>query len=542
MLLDIVAPWILESWQDALRALSFDIPVVALDPYHGVLAIAAVALVCMLLAAHSVGRLPAGARIPARGLIGLVLLVPVAVAGGDHLQRVGFMPPREVAGPAGRVAAKDSAAALESPSPAAVAQSSVALEAVPPAPLPVPPPAPEASPPPPVAAGPVEAAAVEQPVKPAAAPPAVVSAAAAVRRVAQGLSRLMPRGTEARPLPGALVAVFFGTDRVVDPQSGRRDYTAERAGRLELGRAMVTIPRLAHGDASSVPANLVQAKHTADADAGAGAETEREFVVHEIGALDPAVFMQAVQARLAASARFKDHALVLIPGFNTSFDAALYRTAQLANDLDFDGAAYVYSWPSAGRIARYGYDRESARQAEPFLAEFLKAVVRESGAKSISVIAHGLGAGLGLDVLISLKDQMPPGVLLDQVILAAPDLERGRFEQQVRALAGSVKGITLYASASDRSLNISRRFAGAVPRAGDVPDGGPLVIAGVATVDVGRTGTEWVGLNHPSFVPQPAVIADIAARLRKVAPGAALESVPTPRGPYWRFPSAAGRP
>ncbi len=35
-------------------------------------------------------------------------------------------------------------------------------------------------------------------------------------------------------------------------------------------------------------------------------------------------------------------------GYNTSFDNALYRTAQIAYDLDFDGATFLYSWPSGG--------------------------------------------------------------------------------------------------------------------------------------------------------------------------------------------------
>ena len=69
----------------------------------------------------------------------------------------------------------------------------------------------------------------------------------------------------------------------------------------------------------------------------------------------------------------------------------IYRTAQIAYDLKFDGAPFVYSWPSGGKVASYTYDRGSAEQAEPHLAEFLNFVIKESGAKSISLIAHSMG-------------------------------------------------------------------------------------------------------------------------------------------------------
>ena len=67
------------------------------------------------------------------------------------------------------------------------------------------------------------------------------------------------------------------------------------------------------------------------------------------------------------SKNYKDHALVFVHGFNTTFDNALFRTAQIAYDLKFDGAPFVYSWPSQGQVGfqDYSYDRESTGQAEP---------------------------------------------------------------------------------------------------------------------------------------------------------------------------------
>lgn len=99
-------------------------------------------------------------------------------------------------------------------------------------------------------------------------------------------------------------------------------------------------------------------------------------------------FLALVRERLFASTRFKDHALVFVHGYNTSFDNALFRTAQIAYDLQFDGAPFLYSWPSGASVSRYPYDRESAEGAEPHLRKFLDMVIKNTGAKSVSIIAH----------------------------------------------------------------------------------------------------------------------------------------------------------
>ena len=88
-----------------------------------------------------------------------------------------------------------------------------------------------------------------------------------------------------------------------------------------------------------------------------------------------------MKARLRDSKLFKDQAVVFVHGYNTSFDNALYRTAQIAYDLEFDGATFLYSWPSGGAVASYTYDRESAQASEPYLREFLEMVVKQTGAK-----------------------------------------------------------------------------------------------------------------------------------------------------------------
>ena len=59
--------------------------------------------------------------------------------------------------------------------------------------------------------------------------------------------------------------------------------------------------------------------------------------------------------RRALEATGRDQAFIYVHGFQTSFDQAARRAAQLAYDLDFDleadfrGVPMLFSWPSRGR-------------------------------------------------------------------------------------------------------------------------------------------------------------------------------------------------
>jgi esterase/lipase superfamily enzyme len=249
--------------------------------------------------------------------------------------------------------------------------------------------------------------------------------------------------------------------------------------------------------------------------------------------------VRLVRERLAASYRFRDHALVFVHGYNTAFDSALYRTAQIAYDLKFDGAAFAYSWPSGGAVASYTYDRESAGASRPYLREFLEMVVKETGAKAISLIAHSMGNQPLLEVLKDMRSSAPPGVVIDQMILAAPDVDADNFANLAGSIEGFAKGVTLYAASNDRALIISRNFW-QNPRAGDVPATGPLIVAGVDTIDITAASTDVFALNHSGYAENNDLLQDIGKLIQNgLRPPEVrlprLERVNTDRGDYWRF-------
>jgi esterase/lipase superfamily enzyme len=145
-------------------------------------------------------------------------------------------------------------------------------------------------------------------------------------------------------------------------------------------------------------------------------------------------------------------------------------------------------------------------------------------------------------VLREIKSSSPPGVVISQIILAAPDVDRDNFENIAKEISGLASGITLYAASNDFALNASRRFHGGVPRAGDVPTGGPLVLPGIDTIDVTAVSTDSFGLNHSGYAENNALINDLQLLIQtgerppeKRVP--LLEKVGTPAGDYWRYPA-----
>lgn len=340
-----------------------------------------------------------------------------------------------------------------------------------------------------------------------------------------------------------VVPVFYGTDRGRIENAERVDYGSDRGRRLQLGHALVTVPKIHQVPQIErpwvyrIPFTQIVIWEEAE-------DPRKHFTLKEIREVGELEFLELVRKRLAESMAYKNHALVFVHGFNTSFQFAIFRTAQIAYDLKFDGAPFLYSWPSKGQLGMqdYSYDRESAQAAEPYFRDFLKLVVNETGATSVSIIAHSMGNQLLLPVLRDLRREAPDSVRISQVILAAPDVDRDSFEFLAREIQGISNGVTLFAAANDRALAVSRQFWGGVPRAGDVPPEGPILVPGVDTIDVTNINSEMFSLNHSGYAEKTELLNDIQLLIQtgerppeKRIP--ILERISTSRGDFWRYPA-----
>lgn len=231
-------------------------------------------------------------------------------------------------------------------------------------------------------------------------------------------------------------------------------------------------------------------------------------------------------------------AVVFVHGFNTSLDDGIFRFAQVVWDLQYRGLPVLFSWASKGTAIDYQYDRESALGARDAFLSLLANLKEKHRIATVHVIAHSMGNFLVLDALA--HQGAAPNDKLGELIMAAPDVDRDQFVQDIAKIKPLFRGLTLYASSADRALALSKRVAGGIPRAGDVPAEGPIVLPGLETLDVTLLGEEMFGLNHTTFAQARPLIDDIQLILSqgRHAPRMAQErpfpeNVTPPR--YWRF-------
>jgi esterase/lipase superfamily enzyme len=339
------------------------------------------------------------------------------------------------------------------------------------------------------------------------------------------------------------VPVFFGTDRKQTTHPDRIDFGADRERQLKLGQAIVTVPRVKRQAGKVLRPTLFETMVLRIPEQG---DPSLHFTIPKngIAVLTEAEFLTAVRSHRATAGTFKDHAFVFVHGYNTSFDSALYRTAQIAFDLsdvaggEVDrvpfGTAFLYSWPSGGGTVDYVYDHESARGAERHFRDFLDLVISKSGAKQVHLIAHSLGNSVLLNVLQDYKVPRQPAASINQIILAAPAIDAEEFG----IIAGKIKGlatggITLYASSNDRALYAASSLNRGRPMAGDVPSHGPIIVAGVDSIDVSAIPTDsfW---GHDRYADRRELLEDIWRLVSKgVRP-------PDSRSPRYRVEGAGG--
>lgn len=228
-------------------------------------------------------------------------------------------------------------------------------------------------------------------------------------------------------------------------------------------------------------------------------------------------------------------AFIFIHGYNTTFQDAARRTAQIAYDLKFEGAAIFYTWPSQGKLLDYLVDKNNAEWTVPHLVAFLKEFHGKAGARKVSIIAHSMGARILTSALKEISSDRSTSVRFSQIILAAPDIDRDIFLQLAGAINHTADRITLYASSKDEALKISG-FVQGYPRAGGSGEGLTLT-SGVDTVDATAVRTDLFTLSH-SYFSGRTVLADIFSLIKYDSPpGARFGLVPNVRNfvIYWEF-------
>jgi esterase/lipase superfamily enzyme len=238
---------------------------------------------------------------------------------------------------------------------------------------------------------------------------------------------------------------------------------------------------------------------------------------------DPAKHIALVSSRELSRAEFaslasarrtgapgKRRVLVFTHGYNTPFDAAVIRFAQIVDDTRFEGLPILFSWPSRGGITDYGYDKDSANYSRDAMENLLATLAREPGISGIDIFAHSMGNWLTMETLRQLaiaKDERTLG-RLGTIVLAAPDVDMDVFRTQIARLGPLASHMVVYASKDDYALQLSRRLFGGKIRAGENTDLAQFRALGLSAHDLSDVSA-GVGRNHGKAFGDGATIAQI---------------------------------
>lgn len=227
------------------------------------------------------------------------------------------------------------------------------------------------------------------------------------------------------------------------------------------------------------------------------------------------------------------HALVLIPGYNNSFEDAAIRAAQIGYDLDVLGPTAFFSWPSRGKLAGYTADEAAIEASEAAIAGFLVDFTGRCGADKVHVVAHSMGNRGFLRALqrIAASAETRGRVKFGQIFLAAPDVDRDLFLDLAGLYREHGERTTLYASRGDLAVHLSARVHDAA-RAGYLEP--YTVAAGVDTVVVPDFDIDLLG--HSYFAQAERLLADLRELMRRGTPVAWREHIDPlahVAGPLW---------
>ncbi len=364
-----------------------------------------------------------------------------------------------------------------------------------------------------------------------------ICAAATILLAVASLKYSRSRRTKVAAYSGLAITVLLGVAttmarlRSEEINPGNHIGYGNDRGEVQMGECQVSIPKY-HEVGTVERPSILRLDFRED--------PRKHVVLLDVQPEPPDAFYASLKSKVQGSQQ--QAALVFVHGYNVTFEGAARRTAQLAYDLKFDGAPIFFSWPSQGGLLQYAVDETNVAWTVPHLKEFMVAVVRRSGAKSVHLVAHSMGNRALTSALLALAAEMRnEAPMFREVVLTAPDIDADVFQRDIApAITRTAQRVTLYASSNDEALALSKRLHG-YPRAGD--SGAELVVVdGVDTIDVSNVDTSLVG--HSYYGSNDTVLADLFYVLTEPKPARSrswLAPVPVGAMVYWVFQRESAR-
>ncbi|MFH1263832.1 MAG: alpha/beta hydrolase [Pseudomonadota bacterium] len=290
------------------------------------------------------------------------------------------------------------------------------------------------------------------------------------------------------------VPVIFATNRVL--AGGRGDCTddtfgSEAGSKIVMGICHVNVPK------RHVVGNL---------ETGASAEADRTFQIISHDNLSENSLKLVLQQRQPADL------LLFVHGFNVKFEEAVFRAAQLAYDLKFQGPVLLFSWPAGAssgglegmKITKtYRLNRANAEASIAALAQLLR-LLKSFHLMRAHIFVHSMGHQVVLPALAQLS-QTDPERWVGELILNAPDIGIRAFQSLTVSILNVVDRITLYCSRNDNALAASERYNGE-QRMGMCERMSGIDVINVGEIDAPSLGVG--GLGHGYYASRP-ILTDI---------------------------------
>ena len=228
--------------------------------------------------------------------------------------------------------------------------------------------------------------------------------------------------------------------------------------------------------------------------------------LEHINTLMPEEFWKSVTAAIKSLSQEHKSATIFIHGYNVSFEEAAIQTAQMLSDINMPGIFAFYSWPSQGTLLGYSADESTIIASFKYISEFIGSFTSIPEIEKINIIAHSMGNRGVLDAFERFLKQnfLASGKKVNQIILAAPDVDSDVFDQFYEVYPLTSQRTTIYVSDKDRALQASGALH-LFKRTGLTP---PItILKGIDTVFVGNIDLSLLG--HGYVANNRVVLTDI---------------------------------
>lgn len=298
--------------------------------------------------------------------------------------------------------------------------------------------------------------------------------------------------------------ILYATNRLQQKnEAGETGYANEYGTTLAFGSARVKISRKNHSDLKT---KVIQTLWQGIPD------PEGKVKIASLASTEEAPFFNELNSLIELSPQ-KD-VLLFVHGFNVSFPSAITRTAQIANDLPFNGAVVCYSWPSQGGVENYLLDGQVANESADPMARFLEYLVNSvpEGTK-INIVVHSMGNRVVMRAMNRLPNYFADTKPFNNVIFAAPDVGASEFKELAPMIIAQSNRVTLYSGTGDVAL-VASKALNQERRAGDSRE--PIIMEGLETVDVSAVDTSF--MSHSYYGSNRAVLSDLFSLIKQDTP------------------------